>query len=131
MRILDENGVEITNPDLDRGHLVQESVFVQHHEAVEARQEVGHYRTIAEYPNGGKDVEWVVDVPAVEATEAWDEYEEIWRYILYTEEELAAKEAEAESRKGQEPITWDDLDAAYQAGYHEGYTEGVNSAYDQ
>ena len=26
---------------------------------------------------------------------------------------------------------WDDLDAAYQAGYHEGYTEGVNSAYDQ
>ena len=26
---------------------------------------------------------------------------------------------------------WDELDAAYQAGYHEGYTEGVNSAYDQ
>lgn len=25
---------------------------------------------------------------------------------------------------------WDELDAAYQAGYHEGYTEGVNSAYD-
>lgn len=26
---------------------------------------------------------------------------------------------------------WDELDAAYQAGYHEGYTEGVNSAYDE
>ena len=26
---------------------------------------------------------------------------------------------------------WDELDAAYQAGYHEGYTEGVNTAYDQ
>ena len=26
---------------------------------------------------------------------------------------------------------WDELDEAYQAGYHEGYTEGVNSAYDQ
>lgn len=28
-------------------------------------------------------------------------------------------------------VTWDDLDAAYQAGYAEGYTEGVNGAYDQ
>lgn len=26
---------------------------------------------------------------------------------------------------------WDELDAAYTAGYQEGYTEGVNSAYDQ
>ena len=26
---------------------------------------------------------------------------------------------------------WDELDTAYQAGYDEGYTEGVNSAYDQ
>ena len=26
---------------------------------------------------------------------------------------------------------WDELDAAYQSGYDEGYKEGVNSAYDQ
>lgn len=26
---------------------------------------------------------------------------------------------------------WDELDRAYTAGYEEGYTEGVNSAYDQ
>lgn len=26
---------------------------------------------------------------------------------------------------------WDELDAAYQQGYHEGYVEGVNTAYDQ
>ena len=30
-----------------------------------------------------------------------------------------------------EESVWDELDGAYQAGYHEGYTEGVNSAYDQ
>ena len=30
-----------------------------------------------------------------------------------------------------DPVTWDELDAAYQAGYQEGYTEGVNSAYDK
>ena len=30
-----------------------------------------------------------------------------------------------------EPVTWDELDAAYQAGYDAGYTEGVNGAYDQ
>lgn len=26
---------------------------------------------------------------------------------------------------------WDELDAAYQAGYNEGYAEGVNKAYDE
>lgn len=30
-----------------------------------------------------------------------------------------------------EESVWDELDAAYQAGYDEGYMEGVNSAYDQ
>ena len=28
-------------------------------------------------------------------------------------------------------VTWDELDEAYQSGYNEGYTEGVNGAYDQ
>ena len=40
------------------------------------------------YPNGGKDVKKVIDAPGVEAKEAWDEYETIQRYMLYTEEEL-------------------------------------------
>lgn len=31
----------------------------------------------------------------------------------------------------EEPSVWDELDAAYTEGYHEGYAEGVNSAYDQ
>ena len=92
MRILDENNVEITVPDLTLGHLVEEAVFVAHHPAVEAVREQWHYETIKEYPGGGRDVVKVVDVPGVEAKDAWDEYETIKRYVPYTEEELAALE---------------------------------------
>lgn len=92
MRILDENNVEITSPDLSLGHLMEEEVFVAHHPAVEEVPEQWHYETIQEYPGGGKDVVKVVDVPCVEAKAAWDEYETIKRYMPYTEEELAALE---------------------------------------
>ena len=92
MRILDENNVEITAPDLSLGHLVEEEVFVAHHPAVEAVREQWHYETVYEYLNGGKDVVKVIDVPGVEAKDAWDEYETIKRYVPYTEEELAALE---------------------------------------
>ena len=89
MRILDENCKEIQNPDYEKGHLKEDKLLVSHHEAIEAVAEKGHWETIAEYPNGGKDVEWIVDVPSVEAAEAWDEYEDILRFIPYTAEELA------------------------------------------
>lgn len=36
----------------------------------------------------GMDVRWIVDSPQVDAKEAYDEYEDIQRYKLYTEEEL-------------------------------------------
>ena len=97
MRILDENNVEITAPDLTLGHLVEEEVFVAHHPAVEAVREQWHYETVYEYLNGGKDVVKVIDVPGMEAKDAWDEYETIKRYVPYTEEELAALE-EARNR---------------------------------
>ena len=98
MRILNSNNQEITNPDLTLGHLQEEEIFIAHHKAVAAVEEVGHFEVIAEYPNGGKDVEWIIDIPGVTAQDAWDEYEAIWRYIPYTEEELAAK-AEEENRE--------------------------------
>jgi hypothetical protein len=90
MRILDQNDVELKESDIDykKGYLISENIFIQHHEAVEAVAEQGHWETIAEYQNGGKDVDWIVDVEAVEAVEAWDEYENIMRYVLYTKEEL-------------------------------------------
>ena len=92
VRILDENNVEITSPDLSLGHLVEEEVFLAHHPAVEEVREQWHYETVYEYLNGGKDVVKVIDVPGVEAKDAWDEYETIKRYVPYTEEELAALE---------------------------------------
>jgi flagellar biosynthesis/type III secretory pathway protein FliH len=117
-------------PDLTKGYLVKSTRKV-HHAAIPGVQEVWHYETIAEYSNGGKDVAKVVDVLGVEGKEAWDEYETIQRYILYTEEELAAMEEERKANEGKTAVTWDDLDEAYEKGYHDGYTEGVNSAYDQ
>ena len=87
--IFDENGVEITAPDYEKGYLKPDSLFIMHHEAIEAVEEKGHWKTVAEYPNGGKDVEWVIDVPKIEAAEAWDEYEEIQRFVAYTEKEIA------------------------------------------
>ena len=101
MRILDENGNEITNPDLDLGHLEQEEIVTQHHDAIPANPGSFHYKVIREYPNGGKDVEQVWDVEPTEAVAAWDETEIIQRYILYTQEELgeiaARKRAEEEA----------------------------------
>lgn len=78
--------------DFSAGTLNEESILVAHHEAVEACSEEGHYEVIAEYPNGGKDVEWIVDVPAVEAKEAYDEYETILRYTPLTEKDLDRRE---------------------------------------
>lgn len=90
MRIFDQNGIELNELDIDneKGRLTPERIFVKHHDAIEAVEEQGHWDVIAEYPNGGKDVKWVVDVEAVAPVEAYDEYEDILRYIPYTEEEL-------------------------------------------
>lgn len=89
MKIYDENNVELFDPDLSLGYLVEDKIFIAHHEAVQAVAEEGHWETVAEYPNGGKDVAWVVDVTAVDQADAWDEYEDILRYVPYTEDELA------------------------------------------
>lgn len=90
MRILDKNGIEIAENDVDnsKGYLTEEKLLIAHHDATEFIPERGHYEIIAEYQNGGKDVEWIVDSPAVEAKEAYDEYETILRFIPFSEKEL-------------------------------------------
>ena len=98
MKIIDENGTAIENPDLTLGYLVDDTEPVEH-PAVEGVEDVSHYETVAEYPNGGKDVQRVVDVPGVPAQAAWTEQMPVQRYIRYTAEELAAQE---EARKKQE-----------------------------
>ena len=88
MKIIDENGAAIEAPDLALGYLVDDTEPVEH-PAVEGVEEVSHYETVAEYPNGGRDVRKVIDVPGVPARPAWTEQVPVQRYIRYTEEELA------------------------------------------
>ena len=88
MRILDANGNEIKDIDFSLGKVVKEKLFVKTHPAIEEIKEQWHYKTIIEYPNGGKEVEKVIDVIGVSAKDSWDEYEDILRYIPYTDEEL-------------------------------------------
>lgn len=91
MKIIDINGNPTETPDLSLGWLEDKTQTI-HHDAVAGVEEVSHYETLAEYPNGGKDVQKVVDVPGVEAKDAWDEEEQVQVYHLYTAEELAAQE---------------------------------------
>lgn len=91
MKIIDTNGTPMETPDLSLGWLENKTQTI-HHDAVAGVEEVSHYETLAEYPNGGKDVQKVVDVPGVEAKDAWDEEEQVQVYHLYTAEELAAQE---------------------------------------
>lgn len=91
MKTIDINGGPMENPDLSLGWLEDKTRTI-HHDAVAGVEEVSHYETLAEYPNGGKDVQKVVDVPGVEAKGAWDEEEQVQVYHLYTAEELAAQE---------------------------------------
>lgn len=91
--IYNEQMERIENPDLTLGYL-RPGTRTVHHEAVEGVQEVWHYETVAEYPNGGKDIRKVVDVPGVEAQAAWDEEIPIQIYVPYTQEELVRMEEE-------------------------------------
>ncbi len=88
----EEKTQELTEYDLKKGYLQSDKLITAHHEAVEGISEKGHFEVIKEYPNGGRDAKWVVDVPAVNGKEAYDEEEEIQVYIPYTEKELAQME---------------------------------------
>lgn len=93
MEIYNERMERIENPDLSLGALAPGKRTV-HHEAVQGVAEEWHYETVAEYPNGGRDIRKVIDVPGVEARDAWDEEIAIQIYTPYTAEELARMEAE-------------------------------------
>lgn len=93
MKIIDENGAALENPDLTLGWLRDEIDAIKH-PAQEGVPELSHYETVAEYPNGGKDVRKIIDREGIPARDAWTEQVPIQRYIRYTAEELAAKEEE-------------------------------------
>ncbi len=90
MRVLDETKTkELLEYDLEMGYLKADKLFVKHHEAVEESPERWHYEVEKLFANGGRSHKRVVDSPAVAASEAWDEYEDVQIYVPYTEEELA------------------------------------------
>ena len=82
MKIYDEKKINVLSEndiDLEKGYLVDDQL-VTHIPFKEGKPEKGHYETVKEYDNGGKDVEWVI--------EEHDEYEYIQVYVPYTEQEL-------------------------------------------
>lgn len=108
MRVFNEDKTqELKEYDLNKGHLKLDKLFIRHHEAVEEIKEQWHYETIAEYPNGGKDVSKVIDVPYQAPQEEYDEYEDIYVYIPYTYEELEElnKPSELEILKREQEVT--------------------------
>ena len=108
MRVFNEDKTqELKEYDLNKGHLKLDKLFIRHHEAVEEIKEQWHYETIAEYPNGGRDVSKVIDVPYQAPQEEYDEYEDIYVYIPYTYEELEElnKPSELEILKREQEVT--------------------------
>lgn len=108
MRVFNENKTqELKEYNLNKGHLELDKLFIRHHKAVEEIKEQWHYETIAEYPNGGKDVEKIIDVPYQAPQEEYDEYEDIYVYIPYTDEELEElnKPSELEILKREQEVT--------------------------
>lgn len=107
MKIIDENGVELTEaPDLTLGRLVDD-VEIVHHDAIAGVQQVRHYVPIEHLANGSTIVEEVIDVPGVDPQPAWDETVPIQRYIKYTQDELdeQARQQEHETKMAQMPET--------------------------
>ena len=76
---------ELQNPDLTRGKLEPAQRVTVHHEAIpkSVRYEVMADTITADCPEGLRQE---ITTPA---QAEWDEYEEVQRYVLYTDAELA------------------------------------------
>lgn len=122
MNIYNENMELIQNPDMSKGRL-ERRTRTEYHPAVEAIEEKWHYDIVCEYPNGGKDVERVIDVPGVEAVAAWEEEVPYMLYVEYTAEEL--------EQINQNKLTQEERIKALEeqlAAYERAYAEGVAEA---
>ena len=86
---------ELQNPDMTLGKLETAKRVTVHHEAVPAsvRYEVMTRTVTADFPDGLRQE---ITTPA---QDAWDEYEEVHRYVPYTEAELAAIPEKAQAEK--------------------------------
>lgn len=122
-RIFNENKTkELSNDDIDLklGYLKNDTLEIIHPEVL-GQEEEGHYITIAEYDNGGKDVEWVIDKPFIQHQDSYVEEEPIQIYIRYTDSELKHLKNEIELNKLKQLLAESDYKAIkYAEGY---YTE--------
>ena len=108
-RVFDQNKTqELTEYDLSLGRLQEDKLVLTHHDAVEGKtveenaaiaqadgkmvEQIGGvwYIVTAAYENGGEDLSKVLPT---EHKDAWDETEDIYVYIPYTENELSAMAA--------------------------------------
>lgn len=130
MNVFDKEMNPIESPDLSKGYLTNKAENITWSYVLESEQQ-GHYEVIMEYPNGGKDVEWVIDIPEVGHWEAKREdgsfvdldvfdgqqYEDSWDkndtyltswsyqiYIPYTEEEFERIKSEKKEQERQNQI---------------------------
>ena len=91
MRIFnEEKTIELKESELNYsvGKLVEDTLFIRHIPYQPEVQEEFHYEVIAEYPNGGKDVEKVVDIPYQPEVLEHDEYEDIYVFVPLEQKEL-------------------------------------------
>jgi hypothetical protein len=126
---------EISNPDLSQGFLREDRLFVRTEPAVLAVAEKGHFETVAEYPEtGGRDVKWVVEVPAVKAREAAEVYEDIRVYVPFTAERLEQGKRSRRSayldayRKYQAAVNYGEFERVYAVDEFAGRLRGKDWA---
>lgn len=103
MKVYNKDRTQILETyDLSLGKLVDDTITITQPE-VEEVEEQGHYEIIAEYPNDGKDVKWVVDVEGVAYQPAKTYEENILVYIPYAQDELLNLKAdELRTRRANE-----------------------------
>ena len=117
MKIYNQQWEMIESPDLDLGYLIKtQRTILCYYEITQ--EEIGHYETVEEFPNGGKAIEWIIDAPEEGQWVFYDNLgnqidcdieipndiphemdmeniEECLMYIPYTFEELKEQEKEA------------------------------------
>jgi hypothetical protein len=90
MRIFDiylENEIIENDIDFTKYKLVDAKRFVKTHPAQPEIAEEYHYEVIATYSSGGKEIKKVIDVEYVAPKESYDEYEDVLKIELLTNEE--------------------------------------------
>lgn len=109
MRVFDElKSFELQEYDLEKGYLRDDKLFIEHHEEVPEESEIsaqevadkliksgyevkkidGAYYKVIKSTADGAQVERIKNIPPKPKIEAYDEYEDIKVYVLYTEQEL-------------------------------------------